>query len=212
MKKIFVLFLSLALAGGAFLPVRQAGAAQTTEGKSGLLPRGAQAPEFKLPDVSTGKEHSLKDFEGKKALMVVFICRHCPYVQHVKKALAQLGKDYQGKDAAIVAISSNDADAYPDDAPNSLKEMASEEGFVFPFLYDESQDVARAYTAKATPDVFVFDGQQKLAYRGQFDDTRPNDGKEATGADVRAALDALLSGRPVSAAQKPAIGCSIKWK
>lgn len=186
--------------------------AATTEGAKGLLPLGSAAPDFKLTDVVSGKEVSLKDFEGKKALAVFFICRHCPYVQHVKKALAQLGKDYEDKDAALVAISANDPAANAADAPDKLKEMAEEEGFTFPFLFDESQSTARAYTAVATPDVFIFDSGQKLVYRGQFDDTRPNGDKEATGADVRAALDALLAGQPVSADQKPAIGCSIKWK
>jgi len=144
--------------------------------------------------------------------MVAFICRHCPYVQHVKKALAQLGKDYEGKDIAIVAISANDPSAYPEDAPDKLSEMAEEEGFVFPFLFDETQDVAKAYTAVATPDIFIFDKDQKLVYRGQFDDTRPNGTEESTGADARAALDALLAGQPVSKNQKPAIGCGIKWR
>lgn len=199
-KKIFAWTVTAAFAAGSYALAAE------------KLALGTQAPDFKLPDVSSGKEFSLKDFEGERALMVVFICRHCPYVQHVKKALAQLGKDYEGKSVQIVAISSNDATAYPEDAPESLKEMAAEEGFTFPFLYDESQAVAKAYTAKATPDTFIFDGAQKLVYRGQFDDTRPKGDKEATGADVRAVLDAVLAGQPVPADQKPAIGCSIKWK
>ena len=204
MKKLSVFFVALTFASAVF--------AATTEGVKGLLPLGSKAPDFRLADVSSGTEFSPKDFEGKKALVVTFICRHCPYVQHIKKALAALGDEYKDKDVAIVAISSNDAKAFPDDAPESLKEMAIEEGFTFPFLYDETQKVAKAYTAVATPDVFVFDKDQKLVYRGQFDDTRPNSGKEATGADVRAALDALLTGQPVSQEQKPAIGCGIKWK
>jgi len=186
--------------------------AATTEGAKGLLPLGSAAPDFKLSDVTSGTEFSLKDFAGKKALMVVFICRHCPYVQHVKKALAQLGKDYEGKDVALLAISANDPADRPDDAPDKLKEMAQEEGFTFPFLFDENQSTARAYTAVATPDVFIFDSEQKLVYRGQFDDTRPNSGKVSDGKDVRAVFEALLAGQPVSADQKPAIGCSIKWK
>ena len=197
MKKIFVLLVLLVLAGSAFA--------------AGPLAWGSKAPGFELMDVSSGRVFSLKSFEGKKALMVVFICRHCPYVQHIKKALGAVAKDYAGQGVQVVAISSNDANAYAEDAPRSLKEMAAEEGFIFPFLYDESQSVARAYTAMATPDVFIFDGAQKLVYRGQFDDTRPK-GKEATGADVRTALDAVLAGKPVPALQKPAIGCSIKWK
>jgi len=186
--------------------------AATTEGKKGLLPLGSKAPQFNLADVSSGTEFSPKDFEGKKAFVVAFICRHCPYVQHIKKALATIGKEYEDKDVAFVAISANDPSAYPEDAPEKLSEMALEEGFTFPFLFDESQATARAYTAVATPDIFIFNKDQKLVYRGQFDDTRPNGGKEATGADVRAALDALLAGQPVSEEQKPAIGCGIKWK
>ncbi len=205
MKKLALLALSICFTSSVW-------AATTTEGAKGLLPKGSQAPAFKLADVTTDAEVSLENFQGKKALMVVFICRHCPYVQHIKKALAQIGQDYKDKDAAIVAISSNDAEKYPDDAPESLKEMAQQEGFVFPFLYDESQEVAKAYTAKATPDVFIFDKDQKLVYRGQFDNSRPNSGNEADGKDVRAVLDALIEGKPVPAEQKPAVGCSIKWK
>lgn len=186
--------------------------AAITEGAKGLLPLGSAAPDFKLTDVVSGNEVSLSDFAGKKGLAVFFICRHCPYVQHVKKALAQLGKDYKDKDVSLVAISANDPTANAADAPDKLKEMAQEEGFTFPFLFDESQSTARAYTAVATPDVFIFDSGQKLVYRGQFDDTRPNSGEVSDGKDVRAALDALLAGQPVSADQKPAIGCSIKWK
>ena len=183
----------------------------TTDGRGDLLPLGSSAPNFSLPDVTTGRNVSLENFAGKKILMVVFICRHCPYVQHVKGVLAQLGRDYKDKGVAIVAIASNDADAYAVDAPPSLAEMAKEEGFLFPFLYDESQAVAHAYTAVATPDPFVFDQNRKLVYRGQFDDTRPN-GPPATGKDIRAALDALLRGQPVSTNQKRSVGCSIKWK
>lgn len=204
MKKTAILLAVLALAGTAV--------ASAAEGRKGLLAVGASAPDFKLPDVTSGTEFSLKDFEGKKALMVVFICRHCPYVQHVKKALAAIGRDYADKDAAIVAISSNDPAANAADAPESLAEMAAEEGFKFPFLFDETQDVARAYTAVATPDVFLFDKDRKLVYRGRFDGTRPNSGAVSDGADVRAALEAILAGQPVSRDQKPAVGCSIKWK
>ncbi len=205
MKKFVLFVLAVCFTTSAW-------AATTTEGKKGLLPMGSKAPFFNLADVTSGTEFSPKDFEGKKAFMVVFICRHCPYVQHVKTALAQIGKDYEEKDVAIVAISSNDAKAYPEDGPAGLSEMAMEEGFTFPFLYDESQAVAKAYTAMATPDVFIFDKDQKLVYRGQFDDSRPGSGKVADGKDVRAVFDALLAGQPVPADQKPAIGCSIKWK
>ncbi len=205
MKKFILFLIAICFAGSAW-------AATTTEGKKGLLPMGSKAPFFNLANVTSGTEFSPKDFEGKKALMVVFICRHCPYVQHVKTALAQIGKDYEEKDVAIVAISSNDAKAYPEDGPAGLSEMAMEEGFTFPLLYDESQAVAKAYTAMATPDVFIFDKDQKLVYRGQFDDTRPGSGKVADGKDVRAVFNALIDGKPVPANQKPAIGCSIKWK
>ncbi len=184
----------------------------TTEGMEGLLPLGSAAPDFSLPDVVSGDEVSLRDFADKKAFMVVFICRHCPYVQHVKGALAQLGKDYQSKDAAIVAISANDPAKVPGDAPEGLAEMAKEEGFVFPFLFDETQKIAQAYTAVATPDVFIFNKERQLVYRGQFDDTRPGGLQKATGKDVREALDAVLTGKAVSRHQKPAVGCSIKWK
>lgn len=200
-----VLFIVLACLVASFA------SAATTEGHKDLLPLGSAAPEFSLPDVATGKQVALSDVSGKKALMVVFLCRHCPYVQHIKSALSAVGRDYAGKDIAIVAISANDPAAYPADAPASLAEMAKEEGFTFPLLFDESQDIAHAYTAVATPDTFIFDKDLKLVYRGQFDDTRP-DGDPATGADVRAALDALLNGQPVSGNQKPAIGCGIKWK
>jgi peroxiredoxin len=177
------------------------------------LPLGAAAPEFTLTDVTTQTPVSLRELsEGKKALVVMFVCRHCPYVQHVKGALSQLAKDYQDQGVGFVAISANDPAAYPEDSPASLAEMAQEESFSFPLLFDQTQAVARAYTARATPDIFIFDADGKLAYRGQLDDTRPNGGKPADGADVRQALDQLLAGNPVSAEQKPAIGCSIKWK
>ena len=203
MQKLFAMFVLAALAHGA--------AIAETETKGGMA-LGTKAPNFRLADVSTHMEYSPSDFVGKKALMVVFICRHCPYVQHVKKALAAVGEDYRKKGVQIVAISANDPAAYPDDAPKSLAEMAKEESFKFPFLFDKTQNTAKAYSAKATPDVFIFDKDQKLVYRGQFDDTRPNGGKEADGSDVRAVLDALISGSPVPSEQKPAVGCSIKWK
>jgi len=186
--------------------------AATTEGRQDLLPQGSAAPDFHLTDVRTHQSVGLSDFSSKKILVVIFMCRHCPYVQHVKKALAALGREYAGKDAAFVGISANDPAAYPEDAPASLAEMAKEEDFNFPLLFDETQATAHAYTAVATPDVFIFDGARKLVYRGQFDDTRPGGDEPATGKDVRAALDDLLAGRPVQAKQKPAVGCSIKWK
>ena len=177
-----------------------------------MLALGTPAPDFHLPDVTTGKTVSLGDFAGTKALLVMFICRHCPYVKHVQEGLAQLGRDYAGRSLSIVAISSNDAANYPDDAPDKLKAMAAELRFNFPFCHDESQEVARAYTAACTPDFFVFDEARKLAYRGQMDDSRPGNGKPVTGRDLRAAIDALLEDRAVDPRQKPSIGCNIKWK
>jgi peroxiredoxin len=177
-----------------------------------MLALGTSAPEFHLPDVTTGKTISLSDSANTKALLVMFICRHCPYVQHVQEGLARLGRDYAGKSLSIVAISSNDAAAYPDDAPDKLKAMAAQLGFNFPFCYDESQQVARAYTAACTPDFFLFDEARKLAYRGQLDDSRPGNGKPVTGRDLRAAIDTLLEGRAVDPQQKPSVGCNIKWK
>jgi peroxiredoxin len=177
-----------------------------------MLALGTPAPDFHLPDVITGKTVSLSDSAGTKALLVMFICRHCPYVQHVQEGLARLGRDYAGKSLSIVAISSNDAVAYPDDAPDKLKAMAAQLGFSFPFCYDESQQVARAYTAACTPDFFLFDEARKLAYRGQLDDSRPGNGKPVTGRDLRAAIDTVLEGRAVDPQQKPSIGCNIKWK
>jgi peroxiredoxin len=176
-----------------------------------MLALGTQAPDFALPDVVTGNTVALKDFAGSKALLVMFICKHCPYVVHVSAELARIGKDYAGKGAGIIAISSNDARNYPDDAPEHLKAMAATEGFVFPLCHDESQAVAKAYTAACTPDFFLFDADGKLAYRGQLDETRPGKGV-SHGRDLRAALDAVLGGKPVSPDQKPSTGCNIKWK
>jgi peroxiredoxin len=180
--------------------------------ESTMLALGTPAPDFTLPDVATGKKMSLADFKGKKALLIMFICRHCPYVQHVKGGLSSLAKDYQNKNVAIVAINSNDAQTYPDDAPDSLAAFAREEGFTFPMLYDESQKTALAYTAACTPDFFLFDGAGRLVYRGQMDESRPGNGKPVTGKDLRAALDNALAGQPVSALQRPSAGCNIKWK
>lgn len=178
---------------------------------STMLALGTKAPDFSLPDVVTGKTVTLKDFAGRKALVVMFICKHCPFVIHVAEELARLGKDYTARGAGIVAISSNDVENYPDDAPDKLKEMALNLGFNFPHCYDESQAVAKAYTAACTPDFFLFDADQKLVYRGQLDETRPGKGA-AHGRDLRAALDAVLAGKPVNADQKPSVGCNIKWK
>lgn len=179
---------------------------------STMLPLGTKAPDFDLPEVVSGKATSLSTFADKKALLVMFICRHCPFVKHVQKELAQLGKDYFTGDLAIVAISANDAHNYPDDAPESLQAFATEQGFNFTLCYDESQETAKAYTAACTPDFFVFDSDRKLVYRGQLDDSRPSNGKPVTGADLRAAIEAVLADKPVTSEQKPSVGCNIKWK
>ena len=179
---------------------------------STMLALGTQAPDFKLPDTVSGKMISLAAFSGEKALLVMFICRHCPYVVHVKEELARVGKDYGDKDIGIVAISANDAANYPDDSPVKLKAMALELGFNFPFCYDESQETAKAYTAACTPDLFLFGPKRALEYRGQLDDSRPGNGKPITGKDLRAAIDAVLAGNPVNPKQTASIGCNIKWK
>ncbi|MBP7831160.1 MAG: thioredoxin family protein [Kiritimatiellae bacterium] len=179
---------------------------------STMLPLGTPAPDSTLPDVVSGKPVSLASFAGRRALLVMFICRHCPFVKHIERELARIGRDYADRGVGIVAVSSNDAEKYPDDAPESLKAMAVELEFNFPFCHDESQDVAKAYTAACTPDFFLFGGDLKLVYRGQLDDSRPGNGKPVTGRDLRAALDAVLAGRPVPPDQKPSLGCNIKWK
>lgn len=179
---------------------------------STMLPLGTKAPDFQLPDVVSGKTISLNSFAGKKGLLVMFICRHCPFVKHVQGELAQIGKDYANTDVGIVAISTNDAANYPDDAPDKLKEMAQQLGFTFPFCYDESQEIAKAYTAACTPDFFLFDSEGQLVYRGQLDDSRPSNNQPVTGKDLRAALDAVLASQTVNYDQKPSIGCNIKWK
>jgi peroxiredoxin len=179
---------------------------------STMLPLGTKAPEFQLPDVVSGETISLDRFAGKQGLVVIFLCRHCPFVKHVQGELAKLGRDYQNADLGIVAISANDAANYPDDAPDKLKEMAKELGLTFPLCYDESQETAKAYTAACTPDFFVFDRDRKLVYRGQFDDSRPGNDKPVTGKDLRSAIDAILAQSSVGEEQKPSIGCNIKWK
>ena len=180
--------------------------------ESTMLELGTEAPDFALTDVVTGKTVRRDDLRGKKGLLVMFICTHCPFVKHVESELAALGVDYDGKPVSIVAISSNDAEAYPDDSPDGLKKQAQTMGFRFPYLYDETQDVARAYNAACTPDLFLFDGDMRLVYRGQFDASRPGNGIPVTGEDLRSAIDALIAGKSISADQKPSIGCNIKWK
>ncbi len=179
---------------------------------STMLELGTMAPDFSLPDTVSGKRMSLKDFDGKKALAVLFICNHCPYVKHIQQGLVALGKDYERKDIAIVAISANDPAGYPDDAPAKLGAEAKRVGYRFPYLFDETQEVAKAYTAACTPDIFLFDRARKLVYRGQFDESRPESGKPVTGRDLRAAIDAVLAGKAVPGDQKPSIGCNIKWR
>ena len=173
---------------------------------------GTPAPEINLIDVVTGHPITLALFTGQKALLVMFICRHCPYVKHVQAGIVQLGHDYADKAVGIVAISSNDASAYPDDAPPSLREMVLELGFTFPLCYDETQRVAHAYDAACTPDFFVFNAERELVYRGQFDESRRSNSVPVTGRDVRAAIDAVLAGMPVAEEQIPSLGCNIKWR
>jgi peroxiredoxin len=177
-----------------------------------MLPLGTTAPDFQLPDVVSGKTISLDTFSDSKALLIMFICRHCPFVKHVQQELVRIGQDYSDRPLEIVAISANDAEKYPDDAPDSLQEMVRELGFNFPLCYDESQETSKIYTAACTPDFFLFDGDRKLAYRGQLDDSRPSTDTPVTGKDLRSAIDSLLAGKLVNSEQKPSLGCNIKWK
>ncbi len=180
--------------------------------ESNMLPLGTPAPDFKLPDTVGGRTLRFADIAGEKATLVMFICNHCPFVKHVLDELVRLGQDYGGQPIGMVAISSNDVTGYPQDRPDRMKELAEQRNFAFPYLFDESQNTARAYDAACTPDFYIFDANGKLAYRGQLDDSRPGNGVPVTGSDVRAALDALISGDPVSGQQKPSIGCNIKWR
>lgn len=180
--------------------------------ESTMLELSTEAPDFALTDVTTGKTVRRDDFSDKTALLVMFICAHCPYVKHIEKTLGQLGSDYAGKPIAILAISSNDVANHPGDSPENLKAQAKANGFTFPYLYDESQSVARAYKAACTPDFFLFDASFKLVYRGQYDSSRPGNDVPVTGEDLRAAIDTVLAGKPVPAEQRPSIGCNIKWK
>ncbi len=178
---------------------------------STMLPLGTRAPDFSLRNVD-GQMVSLSDFQGRPALLVIFMCNHCPFVKHIAEQLAQLGRDYQGVGVGIVAISSNDIANHPEDSPEQMIHEVEQRGYSFPYLYDEDQDVAIAYQAACTPDFYVFDGDQKLAYRGQLDSSRPDSGIPVTGQDLRAALDAILAGEPAAEHQVPSIGCNIKWK
>lgn len=177
-----------------------------------MIPLGSKAPEFSLPDTISGKSVSLKSAAGKNATVVMFICNHCPYVKLLNSEIVRVAKDFISQGVNFIAISSNDVAQYPDDGPEQMKAVATNLGYPFPYLYDESQEVARAYDAACTPDFFVYDKDLKLAYRGQFDDARPGNNKIPSGKDLRAALDAIIKDGKVSEVQYPSIGCNIKWK
>ena len=178
---------------------------------SNMMPLGTRAPAFTLPDTVSGRPVALENAKGTKGTVVLFICNHCPYVKHINAELVRVAREFQPRGVAFIAISSNDVANYPDDAPDKMKQNAQEQGYPFPYLYDETQEVAKAYDAACTPDIFVFDNALKCVYRGQFDDTRPNKGT-ATGKDLRAALGALVEGKQIGGDQKPSVGCNIKWK
>jgi thiol-disulfide isomerase/thioredoxin len=181
------------------------------ETPSTMLPLGTTAPYFRLIDPH-GKWVSSEDSKDARALLVVFICNHCPYVKHIRSHFASLAKEYQARGVGIVGINSNDVEGYPDEGPEKMAEEIQQVGYAFPYLYDESQEVAKAFRAACTPDFYLFDGERRLVYRGQFDDSRPGNGRSVTGEDLRTALDALLAGLPVPEKQKPSVGCNIKWK
>ena len=178
---------------------------------STMLALGTLAPPFRLPDTQ-GRAVSLEDFSQAEALLVVFMCNHCPYVKHIRGALATLAREYQPRGLAMIGINANDAENYPDDSPEKMAEEVIAAGYTFPYLYDHDQRVAQAYRAACTPDFFLFDNQRRLIYRGQFDDSRPGNNVPVTGRDLRAAIDAALAHRPVNSDQKPSLGCNIKWK
>lgn len=179
---------------------------------STMVELGNPANHFNLADVVSGRQVSLADLSGTPGLLVMFICAHCPFVKLINEELAAIGRDFEARGLKVVAICSNDATTHPDDAPQKLKAQATEFGFTFPYLYDETQAVAKLYRAACTPDFFLYDGERRLAYRGQLDDARPKNGKAVTGRDLRAAIEAVLAGRAPSADQTPSIGCNIKWK
>jgi peroxiredoxin len=178
---------------------------------STMLPIGTSAPDFSLINVD-GRTVSRSDFNDAPAMVVMFICNHCPFVKHLADELARFGAEYQERGVAVVAVSSNDVSNHPEDSPEQMVHEAEQRGYVFPYLFDETQKVAQAYQAACTPDFFLFDGDQKLVYRGQFDSSRPESGVPITGEDLRAAVDAVLAGQPLPAEQTPSIGCNIKWK
>ena len=179
---------------------------------SSMVPIGFKAPEFKLLDTVSNTQKSLNELKSDMATVIMFICNHCPFVKHVNDQLVKLAMDYQPKGISFIAISSNDADNYPEDSPEKMKEYAASLNYPFPYLYDKTQDVAKSYDAACTPDFYIFDKDKKCVYRGQLDDSRPGNGKPVTGLDIRNALDNILSGREVSKNQLPSIGCNIKWK
>lgn len=179
---------------------------------STMVQLGTKMPAFSLPEPATGRTVSDKDLAGASAVVVAFICNHCPFVKHIRSGLADFGRWAMDRGAAVVAISSNDVENYPADSPDKMREEAKAAGYTFPYLYDASQDVARAFDAACTPDFFVFDTARRLVYRGQLDDSRPTNGQPVTGRDLRAAVEATLAGKPVAAEQRPSIGCNIKWK
>jgi peroxiredoxin len=176
-----------------------------------MLALGTQVPQFRLPDLD-GRLVSPDDFRSAPGLLVAFICRHCPFVRHIRHEFARVTSEYQSKGLAIVAINSNDVMAFPEDGPEGMRQEAREAGYVFPYLFDESQEVAKAFRAACTPDLFLFDSARALVYRGQFDDSRPRTTVPVTGRDLRAACDAVLEARPMAVVQRPSIGCNIKWK
>jgi thiol-disulfide isomerase/thioredoxin len=178
---------------------------------STMVPLGTPASPFRLPDPS-GRMFALEDFAAAPVLLVMFLCNHCPYVKHIQAGLVQFAREYEPKGLAIVAINANDVQAYPEDRPEMMEKEARRAGYTFPYLFDESQEIARAYRAACTPDFFLYDRERRLVYRGQFDGSRPGSGKPVSGADLRAAADAALAGKPVAADQKPSIGCNIKWR
>ena len=178
---------------------------------SNMLPLGTLAPDFSLYDTVSGKTLTLSELKGEKGTVVMFICNHCPFVVHVNPEISKMGREYQKKGIGFIAISSNDVKNYPQDAPNLMTEVAKEEGYTFPYLYDETQEVALAYDAACTPDFYLFDSESKLVYRGQLDDSRPGNGLPLTGNDLRTAIDAIISGAEIIENQKPSIGCNIKW-
>ena len=179
---------------------------------STMLPLGTRAPDFNLEDTGSGQFRSLQELRGKKGTLIMFICNHCPFVKHVNPEISKIGRKYGSRGIGCIAISSNDVVNYPQDAPHLMKKTAQEQGYSFPYLYDSTQEIARAYQAACTPDFFLFGEDLTLVYRGQLDDSRPGNGLPLTGKDLRAALDAVLAGDPVPEDQKPSIGCNIKWK